>query len=506
MAAMLMYGVSLREKMLKGVNDYLRLASSSYGPSSYNTIIDKNGDIKASKDSYSGGMNVNFEDQFEDLGYKLMKEASHQMSLECGDGRGLVSILTASMINDGMTALNEGANPIPLRDGMNKCLVKVLNILKNESLPASDERIKAVALSASGSEDIANNIFKAIMDSGDGGIVSVIKGKTNETELIETAGLRFNQGLQNILMLNEKNEITVDDPYILLTSTKLQNIDDILPILEQIRAANRPLIIIADDFDSSIKDVIEQNNLNKVFRVYLIKAPGVGEDKRILMNNIRVFTGSIIYTEHLIDHMREASIDDLGGCSEIVISKTKTTIIGGHGSKEDIDEQASYLKDLIKNTTKDYEKRAYGLMLQGLTGKAIQIAVGASLDSDTVVELYQRALNSTMSAKRHGVLAGGGSALYQIKFELSSANDEAKGEQILINALKKPLEVLLKNAGINRLPAIGKNQGINVLANKEANMLEEGIIDSAELIMEALKISVSISSSYLTSECAVIKK
>lgn len=232
----------------------------------------------------------------------------------------------------------------------------------------------------------------------------------------------------------------------------------------------------------------------------------MGEDKRILMNNIRVFTGSIIYTEHLIDHMREASIDDLGGCSEIVISKTKTTIIGGHGSKEDIDEQASYLKDLIKNTTKDYEKRAYGLMLQGLTGKAIQIAVGASLDSDTVVELYQRALNSTMSAKRHGVLAGGGSALYQIKLELSSANDEAKGEQILINALKKPLEVLLKNAGINRLPAIGKNQGINVLANKEANMLEEGIIDSAELIMEALKISVSISSSYLTSECAVIKK
>lgn len=506
MAAMLMYGVSLRDKMLKGVNDYLKLASSSYGPMSFNRVIDTNGDIKISNDSYLQGINVKFDDEFEALGYKLMKEASHQMSLECGDGRGLSSILTSSMINDGMSLINNGANPIILRDGMNKSLKEVLKILDKETLKIDDKKIKDVALSASGSSVIANDIFDAIKKAGEYGTISVIKGKTNETKLVETTGLRINQGLLNTSMLEENNEITVDDPYILLTNTKLQNINDILPILEQIRAASRPLIIIADDFESSIKDVIDQNNQNKVFKVYLIKAPGVGDDKRIELNNIRVFTGSVIYTEHLISHLHDASIDDLGGCSEVLISKSKTTFVGGHGNKEDINEQATYLKGLIDNSTKDYEKKAYGLMLQGLMGKAIQIAVGATLDSDTIVCQYQRALNSTMSAIKDGILAGGGIALYQLKLKSNGDGDEAKGQDILINALKKPTITLLKNAGINTLPADEKNAGINVLTKKNIDMIKEGIIDSADLVKKALKIAVSIASSYLTSECAIIKK
>lgn len=504
MAAMLMYGVSLRNKMLEGVNDYLKLASTGYGPMSFNTIIDKNGDVKASNDSYLQGMNIKFDDEFIALGYKLMKEASHQMSLECGDGRGLVSILTSSMINDGMTLINDGLNPMVIREEMNKALAEALSLLDKQTLKIDDKKIKDVARSASGSEEIANNIYNAIKKAGEYGIVSVIKGKTNETRLLETDGLRINQGLVNTSMLYESNEIRVEDPYILLTSTKLQNINDILPILEQIRAAGRPLVIIADDFDSKIKEIIEQNNKNKVFRVYLIKAPGVGEDKRIELNNIRVFTGSLIYTEHLINHLKDAAIDDLGGCSEIIISKTKTTIIGGHGNKDDINEQASYLKDLINNSNKDYEKKAYGLMLQGLTGKALQIAVGATLDSDTMIELYQRALNSTMSAIKDGILPGAGMALYHINMKIDGTN-ESKAKEIFYNALKKPAKILLNNAGLNMLPPDDANLGINALNKKVVNMVDEGIIDPAMLIKKALMISTSIASSYLTSECAVIK-
>ena len=506
MAAMLMYGESLREKMLKGVNDYLKLAASSYGVMSFNRIIDENGDIKASNDSYLQGINVKFDNEFEALGYKLMKEASHQMSLECGDGRGLSSILTSSMINDGMLQIDNGANPIILRDGMNKALKEALKILDKETIKIDDKTIKDVALSASGSSAIAHDIFDAIKKAGEYGTISVIKGKTNETKLIETTGLRINQGLLNTSMLEDNNEITVEDPYILLTNTKLQSINDILPILEQIRAAGRPLIIIADDFESSVKEVIDQNNQNRVFKVYLIKAPGVGDDKRIELNNIRVFTGSIIYTEHLISHLRDASIDDLGGCSEVLISKTKTTIVGGYGNKGDINEQATFLKGLIDKSTKDYEKKAYGLMLQGLMGKAIQIAVGATLDSDSIVCQYQRALNSTMSAIKDGILAGGGISLYQLKLKIKSDGDEAKGEEVLINSLKKPTITLLKNAGINTLPGEEQNSGINVLTKKNVNMIKEGIVDSANLVKTALKIAVSIASSYLTSECAIIKK
>ena len=520
MAKTVKYSKEAREAVLKGVDTLADAVKITLGPKGRNVILDKGyGSPMIVNDGVTIAKEIELEDTFENMGAKMIYEVANHTNDSAGDGTTTATLLAQSMIHAGLDAVEKGSNPVLLREGIEEASKKVADVLLNKARKIdSAAEIANVASISSGSEEIGQIVSEAMDKVGKNGVINVDESKGFDTSLEVTEGLRYDRGYISPYMVTDREKMSVEmeNPLILVTDQKISTIQDVLPMLEQIVQANKPLLIIADDIENEVVSTLIVNKLRGTFNVVATKAPGFGDNQKANLQDIAILTGSTFVSKDLAMQLKDMTMKDLGTAKKVVVEKEHTTIIDGAGSKKAFKERIAEIQNTIERTTSDYDKKNLKERLAKLTNGVAVIKVGATTESELKEKKLriEDALNATKAAIEEGIVAGGGCALINIYKEVKNKMDSddadvKKGMDIVMEALSAPLFQIAENAGFNGKTVVDKqlsqkgNVGFNAKNGEWVDMFKEGIVDPCKVTRSALLNAASIAGLMITTEAAV---
>ena len=510
-----------RAAMVRGVDVLADTVKVTLGPKGRNVVLEKSfGSPLITNDGVTIAKEIELEDHFENMGAKLVSEVASKTNDIAGDGTTTATVLTQAIVREGLKNVTAGANPIGIRRGIETSVATAVNALKNIAIPVSGkEAIAQVAAVSSRSEKVGEYISEAMEKVGNDGVITIEESKGMETELDVVEGMQFDRGYLSQYMVtdNEKMVADLDNPYILITDKKISNIQDVLPLLEQILQQNRPLLIIADDVDGEALPTLVLNKIRGTFNVVAVKAPGFGDRRKAMLEDIAILTGGTVITEDLGLDLKDATVDSLGQASKVTVDKDTTTIVEGAGGKDAIANRTAVIKSQIEQTTSDFDREKLQERLAKLSGGVAVIKVGAATETE-LKEMKLRiedALNATRAAVEEGIVAGGGTALVNVIAQVADielTGDELTGRNIVLRALEEPVRQIAKNAGyegsvvIDKLKQSTTGTGFNAATGEWVDMIETGIIDPVKVTRSALQNAASVASLILTTEAVVANK
>ena len=521
MAKEIKFAEDARAAMLRGVDVLADTVKVTLGPKGRNVVLEKSfGSPLITNDGVTIAKEIELEDHFENMGAKLVSEVASKTNDIAGDGTTTATVLTQAIVREGLQNVTAGANPLGIRRGIELATKTAVEELHNiSSVVDSKEAIAQVAAVSSGSEKVGQLIADAMEKVGNDGVITIEESKGIETELDVVEGMQFDRGYLSQYMVtdNDKMEAVLENPYILITDKKISNIQDILPLLEQILQQSRPLLIIADDVDGEALPTLVLNKIRGTFNVVAVKAPGFGDRRKAMLEDIAILTGGTVITDDLGLELKDTTIENLGNASKVVVDKDNTTIVEGAGSKEAIDARVHLIKNQIGETTSDFDREKLQERLAKLAGGVAVVKVGAATETE-LKELKLRiedALNATRAAVEEGMVSGGGTALVNVIGKvaaLEAEGDVATGIKIVVRALEEPIRQIAENAGyegsviVDKLKNVDLGIGFNAANGEWVNMVEAGIVDPTKVTRSALQNAASVSALLLTTEAVVADK
>ena len=520
MAKEIKYGAEARAALEKGVNQLADTVRVTLGPKGRNVVLDKSfGTPLITNDGVTIAKEIELEDGFENMGAQLIREVAAKTNDVAGDGTTTATVLAQAMVNEGKNNLAAGANPIVLRKGMKKATDAAVEAIANMSRQVTGkDQIAKVAAVSSGDEAVGNMVADAMEKVSKDGVITIEESKTMQTELDLVEGMQFDRGYISAYMATdmEKMEAVLDDPYILITDKKISNIQDLLPLLEQIVQSGARLLIIAEDIEGEALTTLIVNKLRGTFNVVAVKAPGYGDRRKEMLNDIAILTGGQVISDELGMDLKEATMDLLGRAKSVKVQKENTVIVDGCGDKKAIEDRVAQIKKQIEETTSEFDREKLQERLAKLAGGVAVIRVGAATETEMKEAKLRMedALNATRAAVEEGIIAGGGSAYIHASKEVAKLaetleGDEKTGANIILKALEAPLFHIATNAGLEGAVIINKvresEPGVGFDAYKEeyVDMVSEGILDPAKVTRSALQNANSVASTLLTTESVV---
>jgi chaperonin GroEL len=512
-----------RQRMVAGVNILADAVKVTLGPKGRNVVLDKAfGAPTVTKDGVSVAKEIELEEKFENMGAQMVKEVASQTSDVAGDGTTTATVLAQAIVREGMKAVAAGMNPMDLKRGVDKAVVAAVEELKNLSQPCSDT--KAIAqvgtISANSDENIGHIISEAMEKVGKEGVITVEEGSSLENELDVVEGMQFDRGyLSPYFVTNQQNmQAELEDPFVLLHDKKISNIRDLLPVLEGVAKAGKPLLIVAEDVEGEALATLVVNSIRGIVKVCAVKAPGFGDRRKAMLQDIAILTGGQVISEEVGMSLEKATLDDLGSAKRLLISKENTTIIDGAGSSTEIEARVNQIRAQIEEATSDYDKEKLQERVAKLAGGVAVIKVGAA----TEVEMKEKkarvedALHATRAAVEEGVVPGGGVALLRARsaiIDMKGENhDQNTGLDIARRAMEEPLRQICSNAGeeasviLNKVVEGKSNYGYNAASGEYGDMLEMGILDPTKVTRSALQNAASVAGLIITTEAMVAEK
>ena len=510
-----------RSAMVRGVDILADTVKVTLGPKGRNVVLEKSfGSPLITNDGVTIAKEIELEDHFENMGAKLVSEVASKTNDIAGDGTTTATVLTQAIVREGIKNVTAGANPIGIRRGIEAAVAAAVEALKNNAIPvANKEAIAQVAAVSSRSEKVGEYISEAMEKVGKDGVITIEESRGMETELEVVEGMQFDRGYLSQYMVTDSEKMVADleNPYILITDKKISNIQEILPLLESILQSNRPLLIIADDVDGEALPTLVLNKIRGTFNVVAVKAPGFGDRRKAMLEDIAILTGGTVITEDLGLELKDATIEALGQAARVTVDKDSTVIVEGAGNPEAISHRVAVIKSQIETTTSEFDREKLQERLAKLSGGVAVIKVGAATETE-LKEMKLRiedALNATRAAVEEGIVAGGGTALVNVipaVADLELTGDEATGRNIVLRALEEPVRQIAHNAGfegsivIDRLKNAELGTGFNAATGEWVNMIEQGIIDPVKVSRSALQNAASVASLILTTEAVVANK
>ena len=510
-----------RSAMVRGVDILADTVKVTLGPKGRNVVLEKSfGSPLITNDGVTIAKEIELEDHFENMGAKLVSEVASKTNDIAGDGTTTATVLTQAIVREGIKNVTAGANPIGIRRGIETAVAAAVEALKNNAIPvANKEAIAQVAAVSSRSEKVGEYISEAMEKVGKDGVITIEESRGMETELEVVEGMQFDRGYLSQYMVTDSEKMVADleNPYILITDKKISNIQEILPLLESILQSNRPLLIIADDVDGEALPTLVLNKIRGTFNVVAVKAPGFGDRRKAMLEDIAILTGGTVITEDLGLELKDATIEALGQAVRVTVDKDSTVIVEGAGNPEAISHRVAVIKSQIETTTSEFDREKLQERLAKLSGGVAVIKVGAATETE-LKEMKLRiedALNATRAAVEEGIVAGGGTALVNVipaVADLELTGDEATGRNIVLRALEEPVRQIAHNAGfegsivIDRLKNAEVGTGFNASTGEWVNMIDQGIIDPVKVSRSALQNAASVASLILTTEAVVANK
>lgn len=510
-----------RSAMVRGVDILADTVKVTLGPKGRNVVLEKSfGSPLITNDGVTIAKEIELEDHFENMGAKLVSEVASKTNDIAGDGTTTATVLTQAIVREGIKNVTAGANPIGIRRGIETAVAAAVEALKNNAIPvANKEAIAQVAAVSSRSEKVGEYISEAMEKVGKDGVITIEESRGMETELEVVEGMQFDRGYLSQYMVTDSEKMVADleNPYILITDKKISNIQEILPLLESILQSNRPLLIIADDVDGEALPTLVLNKIRGTFNVVAVKAPGFGDRRKAMLEDIAILAGGTVITEDLGLELKDATIEALGQAARVTVDKDSTVIVEGAGNPEAISHRVAVIKSQIETTTSEFDREKLQERLAKLSGGVAVIKVGAATETE-LKEMKLRiedALNATRAAVEEGIVAGGGTALVNVipaVAALELTGDEATGRNIVLRALEEPVRQIAHNAGfegsivIDRLKNAEVGTGFNAATGEWVNMIDQGIIDPVKVSRSALQNAASVASLILTTEAVVANK
>ena len=510
-----------RAAMLRGVDILANTVKVTLGPKGRNVVLEKAfGSPLITNDGVTIAKEIELEDHFENMGAKLVAEVASKTNDIAGDGTTTATVLTQAIVREGLKNVTAGANPVGIRRGIELATRAAVEELHKISRPVeSKEAIAQVAAISSGSQEVGSLIAEAMEKVGNDGVITIEESKGIETELDVVEGMQFDRGYLSQYMVtdNDKMVAHLDNPFILITDKKVSNIQEIIPLLEQIVQQGRALLIIADDVDGEALPTLVLNKLRGTFNVVAVKAPGFGDRRKAMLEDIAVLTGAQVITEDLGLELKDATLAQLGTAGKVVVSKDNTTIVEGAGSKELIANRVALIRSQAQDTTSDFDREKLQERLAKLSGGVAVIKVGAATETELKEKKLriEDALNATRAAVEEGIVSGGGTALVNVQKTVDALElegDEATGVKIVSRSLEEPLRQIATNAGLEgsvivaHLKAQELGIGYNAASDEWVNMIEAGIVDPTKVTRSALQNAASVSALLLTTEAVVADK
>ncbi|WP_227396984.1 chaperonin GroEL [Jeotgalibacillus aurantiacus] len=518
MAKEIKFSEEARRSMLRGVDQLANAVKVTLGPKGRNVVLEKKfGSPLITNDGVTIAKEIELEDAFENMGAKLVAEVASKTNEIAGDGTTTATVLAQAMIREGLKNVTAGANPVGVRKGIEKAVQTALEELKAISKPIEGkESIAQVAAISAADEEVGQLIAEAMERVGNDGVITIEESKGFTTELDVVEGMQFDRGYASPYMVtdSDKMEAVLDNPYILITDKKIGNIQEVLPVLEQVVQQNKPLLIVAEDVEGEALATLVVNKLRGTFNAVAVKAPGFGDRRKAMLEDLAVLTGGEVITEDLGLDLKSANISQLGRAAKVVVTKENTTVVEGAGDAEKIGGRVAQIRAQIEETTSDFDKEKLQERLAKLAGGVAVIKVGAA----TETELKERklriedALNSTRAAVEEGIVSGGGTALVNVYNKVASVEaegDVATGINIVLRALEEPIRQIAHNAGlegsiiVDRLKKEEVGVGFNAANGEWVNMIESGIVDPTKVTRSALQNAASVAAMFLTTEAVV---
>ncbi|SHN34527.1 chaperonin GroEL [Gracilibacillus kekensis] len=518
MAKELKFSEDARRAMLRGVDTLANAVKVTLGPKGRNVVLDKKyGSPLITNDGVTIAKEIELEDKFENMGAQLVSEVASQTNDVAGDGTTTATVLAQAMIQEGLKNVASGANPVGVRRGIEKAVEIATEELRKVSKPIEGkDSIAQVASISSGDKEVGQLIAEAMERVGNDGVITIEESKGFNTELEVVEGMQFDRGYASPYMVTDqdKMEAELEDPYILITDKKINNIQEVLPVLEQVVQQGKPLLLIAEDVEGEALATLVVNKLRGTFNAVAVKAPGFGDRRKAMLEDIATLTGAEVITEDLGLELKNTSIEQLGRASKIVVTKEDTTIVEGSGNPEQISSRVAQIRAQAEETTSEFDKEKLQERLAKLAGGVAVVKVGAA----TETELKERklriedALNSTRAAVQEGIVSGGGTALLNVYKQVQGLNledDEATGVNIVLRALEEPVRQIAANAGlegsiiVERLKGEKVGIGFNAATGEWVNMIDAGIVDPTKVTRSALQNAASVAAMFLTTEAVV---
>ena len=520
MAKEIKYGSEARAALERGVNQLADTVKVTLGPKGRNVVLDKSfGAPLITNDGVTIAKEIELEDGFENMGAQLIREVAAKTNDVAGDGTTTATVLAQAMVHEGMKNLEAGANPIVLRKGMKKATDKAVEAIREMSSKVNGkEQIARVAAVSSGDDEVGQMVADAMEKVSNVGVITIEESKTMQTELDLVEGMQFDRGYISAYMATdmEKMEAVLDDPYILITDKKISNIQEILPVLEQIVQSGARLLIIAEDIEGEALTTLIVNKLRGTFNVVAVKAPGYGDRRKEMLQDIAILTGGQVISEELGFDLKETTMDQLGRAKSVKVQKENTVIVDGCGDKNAIADRVGQIKKAIEETTSDFDREKLQERLAKLAGGVAVIRVGAATETEMKEAKLRMedALNATRAAVEEGIIGGGGSAYIHVskkvkEFAETLEGDEKTGAKIILKALEAPLAQIAKNAGLEGAVIVNKvresevGTGFDAYNETYVDMVEKGILDPAKVTRSALQNATSVASTLLTTESVV---
>ncbi|MYZ64740.1 chaperonin GroEL [Lactobacillus salivarius] len=521
MAKEIKFSEDARSKMLKGVDKLANTVKSTIGPKGRNVVLEQSyGSPTITNDGVTIAKAIDLEDHFENMGAKLVSEVASKTNDIAGDGTTTATVLTQAIVNEGMKNVTAGANPVGIRRGIElatKAAVDALHEMSHTVESKSD--IAQVASISSANEEVGKLIADAMEKVGNDGVITIEESKGIDTSLDVVEGMQFDRGYLSQYMVtdNDKMEADLDNPYILLTDKKISNIQEVLPLLQSIVQQGRPLLIIADDVDGEALPTLVLNKIRGTFNVVAVKAPGFGDRRKAMLQDIATLTGATVITDDLGLQLKDTTVEQLGSAGKVTVTKENTTIVEGAGDKDKIAERVEQIKKQISETTSDFDREKLQERLAKLSGGVAVIKVGAATETELKERKYriEDALNATRAAVEEGFVPGGGTALVNVIGEVAALEEEGDvqtGINIVKRALEEPVRQIAENAGLEGSVIVEKLKeqkpgvGFNAATNEWVDMVEAGIVDPTKATRSALQNAASVSALLLTTEAVVADK
>ncbi|MCG2339605.1 chaperonin GroEL [Staphylococcus epidermidis] len=518
MAKDLKFSEDARQAMLRGVDKLANAVKVTIGPKGRNVVLDKDYTTPLiTNDGVTIAKEIELEDPYENMGAKLVQEVANKTNEIAGDGTTTATVLAQSMIQEGLKNVTSGANPVGLRQGIDKAVQVAIEALHEISQKVENKNeIAQVGAISAADEEIGRYISEAMDKVGNDGVITIEESNGFNTELEVVEGMQFNRGYQSPYMVTDSDKMIaeLERPYILVTDKKISSFQDILPLLEQVVQASRPILIVADEVEGDALTNIVLNRMRGTFTAVAVKAPGFGDRRKAMLEDLAILTGAQVITDDLGLELKDASLDMLGTANKVEVTKDHTTVVDGNGDENNIDARVGQIKAQIEETDSEFDKEKLQERLAKLAGGVAVIKVGAASET----ELKERklriedALNSTRAAVEEGIVAGGGTALvniYQKVSEIKAEGDVETGVNIVLKALQAPVRQIAENAGlegsiiVERLKHAEAGVGFNAATNEWVNMLDEGIVDPTKVTRSALQHAASVAAMFLTTEAVV---
>ncbi|WP_048600884.1 chaperonin GroEL [Rubeoparvulum massiliense] len=523
MAKMIEYGEEARRAMLRGVDKLANAVKVTLGPKGRNVVLEKKfGSPLITNDGVTIAKEIELEDPYENMGAQLVKEVATKTNDVAGDGTTTATILAQALIREGLKNVTSGANPMGIRKGIEKATHTAIDELKKISKSIEGkESIAQVAAISSGDEEVGQLIAEAMEKVGNDGVITIEESKGFSTELEVVEGMQFDRGYVSPYMITDadKMEAVLDNPFILITDKKITNIQELLPVLEKVVQMGKPMLLIAEDVEGEALATLVVNKLRGTFNAVAVKAPGFGDRRKAMLEDIAILTGGQVITEDLGLDLKATTVEHLGRAAKVVVTKENTTIVEGAGDTGKIGARVAQIRTQIEETTSEFDREKLQERLAKLAGGVAVIKVGAATETELKEKKLriEDALNSTRAAVEEGIVPGGGTALVNVEkavkaLEDASTGDEATGVSILRRALEAPVRLIAENAGlegsiiVEKLKHSEEGIGFNAATGEWVDMIKTGIVDPAKVTRSALQNAASVAAMFLTTECIIADK